>query len=409
MTVLGTLFLVAAIAAGHVAVFVYLVNVIHAFGSRERTMSVCKISLLVWLILGGVLLIREGLRVPGPGEGLSWMMGYAWICLFVGTVAFPAFTMHHHLRSRPRAIEHRSSAIDLAARHGLENLVGDGRYAGLLRLSWNESLRLRKVDWEIEIPDLPEALDGLTVLQVSDLHFAPCFKPLYFETVIGHAAEMEADLVVFTGDLVDHDSGVDWIEPILSRLKGKAGTYAILGNHDYEHHAGELLDALESAGFETLEGKSTVLQLRGKRIEIAGTSSPWGPLPDLSQRPKADFSILLSHCPDLFHWASGQGFHLMFSGHNHGGQIRLPLVGPVFMPSRYSRKFDRGFFRDRQLTLHVCQGIAGKQPIRHGGCIPELNRLTLRSKPVLNLDRSAKREVYKPAHSEIAVTSDTIA
>ena len=339
-------------------------------------MTIAKLVLLGWVVVS--LLLGWG-AFQGPVSDWPILAKlYGGLCFVVGALAFPVFTLHHHLRGRPKAVEHRSMTMDLAAIHGIDNLVGMGRYSRMLRWAWNESLRLRKVDWEIEIPGLPAALDGLTILQVSDLHFAPCFKPRYFEEVIEVATHWEADLVFFTGDLVDHDSAIDWIAPILSRLRGKLGTYGILGNHDYEHHAPDLLDALEAAGYTTLEGKTTTIDIRGVSINLAGTSYPWGTLPDLTQLPKADFSILLSHCPDLFHWASRRGFNLMFSGHNHGGQIRLPLVGPVFMPSRYSRKFDRGFFRERQLTLHVCQGIAGKHPIRYGGCVPELNRLTLR-------------------------------
>jgi predicted MPP superfamily phosphohydrolase len=116
----------------------------------------------------------------------------------------------------------------------------------------------------------------------------------------------------------------------------------------------------------------------GSSIALAGTSSPWGVRPSMTEAPEADYKILLSHAPDLYYWAERRGFNLMLSGHNHGGQIRLPLVGPVFMPSRYSRRFDRGFFRRHGLTLHVSQGIAGKHPIRYG-CLPEIGRLVLRS------------------------------
>src|SRR5207245_6569448 len=64
-----------------------------------------------------------------------------------------------------------------------------------------------------------------------------------------------------------------------------------------------------------------------------------------------------SDLPDLFYWAERSGFDLMLSGHNHGGQIRFPLVGAVFMPSVFSRRFDRGFFRKRGLTLHVSRSV----------------------------------------------------
>ncbi len=92
--------------------------------------------------------------------------------------------------------------------------------------------------------------------------------------------------------------------------------------------------------------------------------------------PPADFRILLSHSPDLFYKAQRWGIDLMLSGHNHGGQIRFPLVGPVFMPSRYSRRFDRGFFRQNGTLLYVNEGVGGKHPVRYG-CPPEISRLVL--------------------------------
>jgi predicted MPP superfamily phosphohydrolase len=95
--------------------------------------------------------------------------------------------------------------------------------------------------------------------------------------------------------------------------------------------------------------------------------------------PEADFRLLLSHSPDQFPRAARWGVDLVLSGHNHAGQIRLPLVGPVFVPSLYSRRFDRGFFRSGRTLLHVSQGVAGQHPIRYGGCLPEVTRLVLRA------------------------------
>ncbi len=117
-------------------------------------------------------------------------------------------------------------------------------------------------------------------------------------------------------------------------------------------------------------------------MAIGGTSAPWGPAWGRAEVPAADFRILLSHSPDLFYKAQGWGIDLMFSGHNHGGQIRLPLVGAVFMPSRYSRRFDRGFFRAGPTLLYVSEGVGGKHPVRYG-CPPEVSRFTLRAQPGL--------------------------
>jgi predicted MPP superfamily phosphohydrolase len=135
---------------------------------------------------------------------------------------------------------------------------------------------------------------------------------------------------------------------------------------------------LPQAGVDDRDGRWSTLDHAGTRIVLGGTSEPWGPPLDPAGRPDGDFQILLSHAPDRFYWAERLGFDLMLSGHNHGGQVRLPIVGAVFMPSRYSRRFDRGFFRRGGLTLHVSPGVAGKHPVRYG-CVPEIGRLVLRS------------------------------
>ncbi len=284
-----------------------------------------------------------------------------------------------------RGSSERESVLDLASMIGAGNLIGHGRFSWLLRMPGNQSLQLRKVEWTLTLPGLPQELDGLSLLHLSDLHLAPCFDRRYFEAVADEAARLTSDLVLFTGDLVDHEEAVDWIVPILSRVKGRLGSFATLGNHDLMHQPDRLSGLLEEAGFQDLEGRWATVSVNGKRIAIGGTSYPWGPPLRLTERPKADYRLLLSHAPDRFYWAERAGFDLMLSGHNHGGQIRLPLVGAVFMPSVYSRRFDRGFFRKNGLTLHVSQGIAAEHPIRYG-CLPEIGRLVLRSAPTERRD-----------------------
>ncbi len=126
---------------------------------------------------------------------------------------------------------------------------------------------------------------------------------------------------------------------------------------------GAVLGALADAGFASLEGRWCTLEENGARLAVGGTSAPWGPALLPGSVPLADFRILLSHSPDQFYRARDWGVDLMLSGHNHGGQIRLPALGPVFMPSVYSRRFDRGFFRSGSTFLYVSEGLAGKHPI----------------------------------------------
>jgi len=84
------------------------------------------------------------------------------------------------------------------------------------------------------------------------------------------------------------------------------------------------------------------------------------------------------HAPDQIFRASDWGMDLMLCGHNHGGQIRVPVLGPILMPSRYGRRFDQGFYRVGPTTMFVGTGVGGKHPLRFR-CQPEVTRLTLLS------------------------------
>ena len=148
--------------------------------------------------------------------------------------------------------------------------------------------------------------------------------PKFFELVVEACREWRADLVVITGDLVEHDDVIAWIEPILSPLEARLGKFAILGNHDQTHQPETILDELARAGFQTLEGRWSTIVSDGAVLAIGGTSAPWGPAFEQLDIPTADFRLLLSHSPDLFHRAQDWDIDLMLSGHNHGGQIRFP-------------------------------------------------------------------------------------
>ena len=223
------------------------------------------------------------------------------------------------------------------------------------------------------IPGLPEPLDGLRIVQLTDLHMAPCFRPRFFERVVDACRGWEADLIVVTGDIVEDDEVIAWIEPLLAPLEARLGKFAILGNHDEEHQPDDRRGELARPGSRRWKVDGRRSQPDGATIAIGGTSAPWGPDVDPAAMPLGR----LPHPAEPFARPVLPGrrsgaMDLMFSGHNHGGQIRLPLVGAVFMPSVYSRRFDRGFFRRDRTLMYASEGIAGMHPVRYG-CPPEVS------------------------------------
>jgi predicted MPP superfamily phosphohydrolase len=368
--------LVVPPALGHLYHLVLVINVASGLGFRERPMERVRLALL--LVFGATSAFLLGKHLHDPWWTWSWPLGsYALLCVVSGTILWPLCSWRLAHRKTPDGITGTSMTVDLAPSMGPAALVGADRRSWLLRLPGNEAFQLCLREWEVTVPGLPACLDGLSIVQLTDFHLAPCSERSFFESVVDACLPWRADLVVITGDLVEHDDAIPWINGLFGRLEARLGKFAILGNHDSDHHPEVIIHELNQAGFETLEGRWTTIELDGATLAVGGTSAPWGPAFAAHDVPPADCRILLSHSPDLFYKASRWGIDLVLAGHNHGGQIRLPFVGPVFMPSRYSRRFDRGFFRAGRTLLYVSEGVAGKHPVRYG-CPPEVGRFVLR-------------------------------
>jgi predicted MPP superfamily phosphohydrolase len=368
--------LLAAIGLGHFCMTVAVINWSHGLGVPERPMR--------WLAIA-TLFVSGALATAGAWwlawhPWTAWPMaarGYGAFCAAVACLGLPLATLVRHRRRSPDGISGRSTVVDLEKIEQSTRLRGSLRNSCLFRLPGNESFRIEQTDWTIERRDLPHGLDGLTILHLSDFHLARTYGRRFFEAAAEVAAARDVDLVVFTGDLIDDAEAVEWIAPVLSRVRGELGSYAILGNHDYRFDTGRLHIEMERAGYNVIEGAWTSLDVAGVSVAIGGTSAPWGAALDPRTMPAAEARLLLSHTPDLLPQAVSWGVELMFSGHNHGGQVRLPIVGPILMPSRYGRRFDQGFFGMGSTLLYVSRGLGAKHPVRYG-CPPEIARFTLR-------------------------------
>jgi uncharacterized protein len=112
---------------------------------------------------------------------------------------------------------------------------------------------------------------------------------------------------------------------------------------------------------------------------VIGNESPWfRPAADLSKCPAGPFRLCLSHTPDNVGWARRNNIDLMLAGHVHGGQVRLPGIGSLFVPSRHSRRYDCGAFASGPTFMYVSRGLAGREPLRYN-CRPEVTRIVLKS------------------------------
>lgn len=239
-----------------------------------------------------------------------------------------------------------------------------------------------------EFPNLPAAFDGYRISHLSDLHFTGRIGKPYFRQVIEHCLRWEPDLICITGDLIDKSKCLSWIEELLSRLHARDGVYFILGNHDRRIKNESMLRArLGDAGLIDANGRYLSVERASSagvaRLWFAGNELPWYSgaeklEPVESVRRSADeFFVALSHSPDQWPWAKQMGFDLMLAGHTHGGQVCLPIIGPIIAPSRFGVRYAGGVFDIDGMALQVSRGISGAEPLRWN-CPPELAQLTLR-------------------------------
>ncbi len=251
----------------------------------------------------------------------------------------------------------------------------------LKKIPFNQSHLIAVESLEIGLENLPPELEGLKICQLSDFHLTGQLERAYFERVVVEANRFEPDLVFVTGDLLDELDCLDWIDPVFGQLKSKYGSYFIRGNHDLRIADQKmLLHRLEAAGMKWIGGQCVSVEINGAKICLLGNELPWhSGAETLTPDSLEDnlLRILLTHTPDQIEWARQFNFDMIFAGHNHGGQIAFPLVGPIVAPSKYGVLYASGTFDIGQAIMHVSRGLSGDECIRIN-CPPEVGCFTLR-------------------------------
>jgi predicted MPP superfamily phosphohydrolase len=237
---------------------------------------------------------------------------------------------------------------------------------------------------EVRLPNLPAHLNGLTICQLSDLHCGPLCPEEQIKRGVALAMSLEADLIALTGDYVWRGAEhADACGRALRALEAMHGVYAVLGNHDYWcGDVGRVKRALSDAGIHVLLNDKARMEAGGEAWWLCGVDDVWAGEPDLEATlagvPEKDFKIMLCHEPDFADSAIGRNISLQLSGHSHGGQVRLPLVGAPYLV-RYARRYPMGLQKvkgsDLQVYTNVGLGVV-LPPVRFN-CRPEVTHLTL--------------------------------
>lgn len=325
---------------------------------------------------------------------IIFMFGEDIVRLFVG--AYFKITNSNesfHLPSRRKFIS--SIALGVAAIP----------FASLLYGMYKGKYNYKVLSYTLEFDDLPEAFDGYTVTQISDVHSGSFDNKEEIEYAVNLVNEQQSDVIFFTGDLVNNVASEmnDWKE-IFGTLQAKDGVFSVLGNHDYgdyvsweskeaqELNLRTLKNIQKEMGWQLLLNEHVSVQRAGEQIKIVGVEN-WGAggfkkAGDLSKASqgiaKEDFKILLSHDPS--HWQeqvkqNELNYHLTLSGHTHGMQFGIEIPGWFrWSPVKYRYENWAGIYEEFGRYINVNRGFGYLGYPGRVGIWPEISVITLKKR-----------------------------
>ena len=240
---------------------------------------------------------------------------------------------------------------------------------------------------------LPEAWNGLRIAQLSDFHYDPVFSVHPIRRAVEIVQNLKPDLIFFTGDFITDTTyskqivsdkrtalNIELCAQLLGGLRSRLGSYAILGNHDVKFNSKAVINALESHGIRVFENSALPLEQNNSRLWLTGIDDALEGRPDLEKIfksvPKDEPTIMLAHEPDFALQTAKYNVDLQLSGHSHGGQIRIPLIGAAYLPE-LAHKYPRGLYQVGNMKLYTNVGLGTITVPFRFHCPPEITLFTL--------------------------------
>lgn len=249
-------------------------------------------------------------------------------------------------------------------------------------LHWNNTA-LQVTKYTVSSSRIPEGFDGFRIVQISDLHNTAFGKDNC--RLLGDIRALSPDIIVITGDIVQASPKEKALQFARQAVE-IAPTYYVSGNHEYRMDHETLFAELQEIGVHVLQNQSVSLEKNGERIRLAGVEDPvFDTKTSLEEKllpllQEEAYTILLSHRPELFDSYVHCGVDLVFTGHAHGGQFRLPFIGGLYVPNQgIFPKYDAGIFTSGKTNMIISRGLGNSAfPIRLFNR-PEIVAVTLKN------------------------------
>ena len=392
---------------------------LYAFQAVKTLTSNRTLYWVYWIIVIGILLLFYGQSMfYDRSRGFSSFMSYTlglFFSLFLFQSFLIVFLFLEDIIRFPQAVyrylTNQGSQEILPQRRKFISQIALGLAAipfsallfGMVRGKYNYKV----LKYTLEFEDLPEAFDGFTLAQISDIHSGSFDNPEKVAYGVDLVNQQQADVILFTGDIVNNKT--DELYPyqsIFTKLSAPMGVYSILGNHDYGDYTDWENDAAKrqnledlkrtqkEMGFRLLLNESVTLEKGSDKISLVGVEN-WGAgrfkkagdlEKALSQVEATDFKILMSHDPS--HWEAQVlphpfPIHLTLSGHTHGMQFGIDIPGVIkWSPIQWRYKQWAGIYDREKQYLNVNRGFGYLAYPGRVGMWPEISLITLKKKEI---------------------------
>ncbi len=280
--------------------------------------------------------------------------------------------------NRVKISEKISTAV--ASETPLRELAGS--FSKTARSALNEAHKLVVEEVEIVLKRLPKKLDGFKLIHLSDIHHSPFTGLEHIEKAVEIANELKPDMFVLTGDYVSHET--EYVGPVgdvLGSLTSEYGTFACLGNHDHWTDAPAVTKSLRANDINVLINEGIRFTAKDVSFWLCGVDDHMVKRTDLNAALHGSFpdemKMLLAHNPVIIRQAMKYDVDVMFSGHTHGGQVKIREKEKKILAHR--RKLTSGLHDRRGTQIYITRGIGTVVlPVRYQ-CPPEISLITLRS------------------------------
>jgi predicted MPP superfamily phosphohydrolase len=291
----------------------------------------------------------------------------------------------------------------LSRRHFLRNSLAAIAGAAVPIAGYSQFIEPHRLTIErlqFQISNLPSAFDGFRIVQLSDFHYGDYVGDADVSPAVSAANSLQPDLVALTGDFITSPAANRNAPPsdpaysymvscakLLAALQSRDGIVACMGNHDSYFNERYVDEVLAANGIKLLKNENLAIEREGKRLWVAAIDDVLFGKPDFGATmkgiPVGEPVVLLAHEPDVADETAKHPIALQLSGHSHGGQIRLPVLGCPMLPE-LARKYPYGYYRVGNVHVYTNRGIGTILLPYRFNAPPEVTLITLRSTPKKN-------------------------